>query len=92
MTDALNEKFTLYLNTEGNPVRRRLCDMTADEITRDELLARSDHCVAMTQAFLIAMDRNLRLDEAVRAVLPKRAYDLPLYKGLRRYWPGGRTA
>lgn len=31
---AFNEKFTLYLNTEGKPVQRTLREMTADEVLR----------------------------------------------------------
>jgi hypothetical protein len=30
--DALNERFTLYLNADGNPVQRTLREMTPDEV------------------------------------------------------------
>lgn len=32
--DPLNERFTLYLNSDGEPVQRTLREMTADEVCR----------------------------------------------------------
>jgi hypothetical protein len=30
--DVMNERFTIYLNSRGDPVQRRLSDMTPDEV------------------------------------------------------------
>jgi hypothetical protein len=49
----LNEKFTLYLNTKGEPVQRSLREMTADEVLAAERwqLAEADRLGRETEPF-----------------------------------------
>ena len=53
MPDAFNERFTLYLNTEGNPVERTLREMTGGEVllAHEWIVDEADRCRREAEAF-----------------------------------------
>jgi hypothetical protein len=65
----------------------------AGEITDAEMVAQTEHGVALLQASAAAFTRSANLERAVLAALnhlPEAAKDQPIVRVLRRYWPGGR--
>jgi hypothetical protein len=65
---ALNERFTIYLNTEGNLVQRTLREMTADEVLLAEDYAAAEADWLQREA-APAVALSIRIERGERDVL-----------------------
>jgi hypothetical protein len=78
------ETFTLWLNADGQPIEKRLCEMTRDEVL-STLKWYDEH----------EASEKTRFRRQVRAAMPQWSGErLTLAQAVRAYWPprAGRSA
>lgn len=103
---VFSERFITCLNADGNPVRRALCEMTADDVVAAAqwLMTKFERldCLAvdygrepsLLEAAEEAMHRHLHLMNLLYVAMPewREHSELNWHEALRRYWPHGRAA